>query len=67
MNFSMLAVIDVKIHKPPYHLAKGKCEDADLLYQRALKIQENVYGEDHPEVAVTLINWAKLLETQVSK
>lgn len=47
-------------------LAKGKHEDADRLYQRALAIYEQVYGQGHPEVAITLSNQVRLLQKQVS-
>ena len=43
-------------------LVKGKYEDADLLYQRAVAIEEKVYGPDHPEVASTLNARSSLLE-----
>lgn len=48
-----------------HHVYKGKYEDGDILYQRALAIKKKVYGQDHPEVASTLNNRALLLKSQV--
>lgn len=44
---------------------QGKYEEADALYRRTLKIDEKVHGPDHPEVAIDLNNWARLLMAQV--
>ena len=44
---------------------QGKLEEAGPLYQRALAIDEKVYGPDHPDVAGALNNWAQLLNEQV--
>ncbi|NDY74971.1 tetratricopeptide repeat protein, partial [Desulfobacter hydrogenophilus] len=44
--------------------SQGKYEEAEPLYQRALKIRETVLGPDHPSVATTLNNLAGLYESQ---
>jgi tetratricopeptide (TPR) repeat protein len=43
---------------------QGKFEQAEPLYQRALAIDEKVYGQDHPEVATDLRSLAILYEDQ---
>ena len=43
-----------------YH-AQGKYAEAEPLYQRALAIWEKALGPDHPNVAVSLENYASLL------
>ena len=45
--------------------AQGKLEEALLLYDRALAIDEKVLGPDHPDVAGDLNNKAMLLWTMV--
>eukprot|EP00741_Cyanophora_paradoxa_P004840 tig00000836_g4696.t1 len=37
------------------HLSEGKTEQARGYYERALEIQEKVFGADHPETASTLL------------
>lgn len=44
---------------------QAKYDDAKPLFERALDIQENALGPNHPEVAATLNNLAGLLEDQV--
>lgn len=44
---------------------QGKHEVADSLYQRAIAIEENASGPDHPHLAVTLNNRANVLQEQV--
>ena len=39
---------------------QGKYEDALLLYQRSLAIEEKVLGSEHPDTAMTLNNLAIL-------
>jgi tetratricopeptide (TPR) repeat protein len=53
----------------PYHqrgaeayFALGKWKEADDLYHRILKIKTQVYGMDHPEVALTLENLSQTAE-----
>ncbi len=53
----------------PYHqrgadayFALGQWKDAQSLNQRILKIKIQVYGPDHPEVALSLENLAKISE-----
>ena len=41
----------------------GRFSDAESLYRRALKIDEELYGSQHPEVATVLNNLALLLES----
>src|SRR5205823_2005317 len=43
---------------------QGKYAEAAPLYERALRIRENVLGPDHPDVADTLYNLAALYRTQ---
>jgi tetratricopeptide (TPR) repeat protein len=43
---------------------KGKYDEAELLYRRALAIREKVLGPDHPDVAASLNNLATLLDKQ---
>jgi hypothetical protein len=40
--------------------AQGRLGEARRLYQRALALQERVFGRHHPEVAMTLNNFAVL-------
>lgn len=49
----------------PAAFRQGKFEEADALHQRAMAIEEKVYGPNHPEVATDLNNRADLLCTQV--
>lgn len=44
---------------------QGKYAKAGPLIERALAIDEKMYGKTHPQVAVDLNNLAALLETQV--
>ena len=46
-------------------LLQGKHAEAEAMYLRAIGIEENVLGPDHPEVAATLSNLAGLLAKQV--
>jgi len=45
-------------------LAKGDLDGALVYAQRALKIQEKVYGSEHPTVAISAINIATILKDQ---
>ena len=40
---------------------QGRYAEAEPLYQRALRIQEKDYGPEHPVLADTLLNYAKVL------
>ena len=42
------------------HDALGDASEAEPLYQRALAIQENALGLEHPDVATNLENYAAL-------
>ncbi|CAM9587285.1 unnamed protein product, partial [Hapterophycus canaliculatus] len=42
-----------------------KHEEADLLYLRAIKIQEDRLGTSHPSLGTSLGNRARLLQAQV--
>jgi len=42
--------------------AQGRYSEAEPLYQRALTIQEQRLGLDHPNVVVTLRNYIALLK-----
>lgn len=44
---------------------QGKYEQAYIMYERVLEIDENVYAPDHPALATTLNNKAALLVEQV--
>lgn len=44
---------------------QGKFPEAELLYMRALAIDEKVLGSDHPRMASLLNNLAELLDSQV--
>lgn len=44
---------------------KGEYDEAKLLLERALAIDEKVYGPDHPTVATTVNKFAALLERKV--
>src|SRR5258708_1212199 len=44
-----------------YH-TQGKYEQAEPLFQRALKIHKQVYGKDHPDIASNLNNLAGLYD-----
>ena len=48
----------------PPHI-KGKFEDADLLYMKAIAIGDEALGPDHPSVAEWLNNRAAVLMEQV--
>lgn len=44
---------------------QGKYAEAELLLERRQAIKEKFLGPDHPKVATTLHNRARLLEKQV--
>jgi tetratricopeptide (TPR) repeat protein len=44
------------------YYAQGRYEAAEPLYQRALAIQEQRLGPNHPDVVVTLNNYLALLK-----
>lgn len=44
---------------------QGKYHEAEELYGQSLAIREQMLGADHPDVAVSLNNMARLLATQV--
>lgn len=44
---------------------QGKCEDAELLYERCEAIQKKVLGPEHPGLAATLHNRAEWLHAKV--
>ena len=44
-------------------LFQGKYKEAEFLYDQAIKILKNVYGENHPNVVTAKINLADLLLT----
>lgn len=52
---------------PPLLGTQGKLDIAELLYERSLKIDEQVYGPDDPRLAAILGNWAVLLKRQVKR
>ena len=39
--------------------------DAGKLYHRVYDINVKLYGENHPELATDLTNWAEILRAQV--
>ena len=41
--------------------AQGKYAEAEPLFKRSLAILEKALGPEHPNVATSLENWAKLL------
>ena len=43
------------------YYTQGKHTEAEPLYQRSLAIQEKALGPEHPDVATSLENYAKLL------
>ena len=43
---------------------KGTYAEIEPLYKRALKINEEALGEDHPDVAISLNNLAELYYNQ---
>ena len=45
--------------------AQGKHGEADALHLRAIGIQENALGPDHPYLAASLGNRADVLQAQV--
>lgn len=45
-------------------LLQGKDEQAEALYKRALCIQEQQLGQDHPDRAKSLVGLAQLYEKQ---
>jgi len=45
-------------------LKQGKLEQAELHLQRALAIQEKIFGDTHPDLAITLEQYAKLLRME---
>ena len=45
--------------------SQGKYEEADVLYLRAIRIQEEALSPDHPELAISLGSRAQVLEAQV--
>lgn len=47
------------------HHAQGKYAEAGPLHERCQAIQEKVLGPEHPSLAITLSNRAKLLQSQV--
>jgi tetratricopeptide (TPR) repeat protein len=58
----------------PYHqrgadsyFLLGQWKEADALYQRVLKIKSEVYGPDHPEVALSLEDLAQTAEAAQDK
>ena len=52
---------------PPHLLtdAQGNYGEAEELYKRSLAIHEQLLGPDHPNVAISLNNLARLWESQV--
>jgi hypothetical protein len=52
--------------RTPVFLIKGKMDEAELMYRKALAINKKIYGDEHPEVAEDLNNLASVLEEQVS-
>jgi tetratricopeptide (TPR) repeat protein len=42
--------------------ARGRYEEAEPLFRRALAVNEKSLGADHPRVAMTLENYARLLK-----
>ena len=44
---------------------QGKLNEALLLYEKSLAIRQQVYGDDHPKVAVAMNNIALLYKKQV--
>eukprot|EP00752_Nemacystus_decipiens_P011921 g10571.t1 len=45
-------------------MLEGKYEDADIVSKQALAINEEVYGQDHPQVVATLVFRAELSKKQ---
>ena len=46
---------------PKTYFAEGRNGEAESFYLRALALQEKTLGRGHPEVAVTLFNYAELV------
>lgn len=46
-------------------MLQGKYDQAEPLFKRALAIDENFYGDDKPEVATILADWASSMTEQV--
>ena len=64
--FDQLARRNCGLHHCAVVLAnRGKYDDAEPLYKRALTIIEEVLGPRHPKVVFILDNLASLLESQV--
>lgn len=61
---ALLALITLLSHFPNITF-QGKYAEAELLYEKAIKIWEKVHGHDHPKVAAGLNNRAELLRVQV--
>lgn len=52
----------------PFHsffASQGKYMEAGKLYRHSVDIREKVLGGDHPDVALSLNEWACLLKDQV--
>lgn len=54
------------IMNPLWNWSQRKFDEAHLLYERALEIDEKVYGPVHPDVARDLGGMAMTLGSQVS-
>ena len=53
------------LNQTAYYLrGRARYDEAELLYQRALQIREQVLGPDHPDTAGSLNNLAALLKSQ---
>ena len=48
------------------NITQGKLEEAGSLVVRAINIEENTLGADHPEVAASICNLAVLVWSQVT-
>ncbi|XP_026077493.1 kinesin light chain 1-like [Carassius auratus] len=46
------------------HSERGQYKEAELLYRRALEIQEKLFGKDHPDVVKHLNNLALVCQNQ---
>lgn len=62
---SLLVVQSTRLVLDLGYNIQGEYEQAYPLYQRALEIDEKIFGPDNPEVATNLNNIATLLEKQV--
>ena len=62
----MFGLLDLLVLRHSQHSCRqGKLEEADPLLVRAIEIQENALGPDHPSLANSLGTRAMVLQAQV--